>query len=373
MRPGDVVEVRSPAEILATLDDRAATKNMPFMPEMLQYAGRRFTVTRRVEKICDTVGKVSPAPSISRRMRRTVYLDDLRCDGSGHGGCQAGCRLYWNEDWLRVVDSETPAADAEPSRDSLAELVEASTTAVRDVDGELKEVFRCQATEAMIASEPMSALDPRQHVREVTAGNVSVVRVVSVLGRYAVERLWGLTRIVGGRILRALHLRRPRAHTDPADARPPIRDLSRPEGIQPGDIVRIRPYAEIERTLKAGRHRGLWFDTPEMILYCGGTFTVKDRVQRIIDESTGEMIELKSDCLILEGVCCTGEHSTRRWFCPRGIYPFWREDWLEVVDQASARSGSAAVGSARSRAPSSSAVSPEVSASPARIGRSRGT
>ena len=33
---------------------------MPFMPEMLRYAGKRFTVSRRVEKICDTVSGECP-------------------------------------------------------------------------------------------------------------------------------------------------------------------------------------------------------------------------------------------------------------------------------------------------------------------------
>jgi hypothetical protein len=320
---------------MATLDDRAATEGMPFMPEMLQYVGRRFTVTRRVEKICDTAGKISDQPSVSRRMRQTVYLDDLRCDGSGHGGCQAGCRLYWKEDWLRLVDSKTGAAVDESSKVSLAALAQASTTAVRDLGGRREEIFRCQATDAPIASEPLTALDPRQYIREVTAGNVSVARVVSVLGRAAVDRGWLLVRIGGSRVLRTLRLRSPRPTPGRKGGGEIIRPPRRSEGIQPGDIVRVRPLAEIERTLdRGGRHRGLYFDEAEMSIHCGGTFTVKDRVQRIIDDCNGEMIELKSDCLILEGVCCTGEHSSRRWFCPRGIYSFWREDWLEVVHEA---------------------------------------
>ena len=100
LRRGDIVEVRPAAEILATLDENGAYDDMPFMPEMLQYVGRRFAVSKRVEKICDTI-----AATGSRRMRDTVYLEDLRCDGSGHGGCQAGCRIYWKEAWLRRVDS----------------------------------------------------------------------------------------------------------------------------------------------------------------------------------------------------------------------------------------------------------------------------
>jgi hypothetical protein len=35
LKVGDVVEVRSAAEILATLDENGALDSMPFMPEML--------------------------------------------------------------------------------------------------------------------------------------------------------------------------------------------------------------------------------------------------------------------------------------------------------------------------------------------------
>jgi hypothetical protein len=66
------VEVKSAAEIIATLDYDAALDGMPFMPEMIRHAGRRYTVARRVDKICDTI-----AATGSRRMHDTVYLDDL--------------------------------------------------------------------------------------------------------------------------------------------------------------------------------------------------------------------------------------------------------------------------------------------------------
>ena len=57
------------------------------------------------------------------------------------------------------------------------------------------------------------------------------------------------------------------------------------------------------------------------------------------------MIELSSDCVALEGATCTGEHSLGRWFCPRAIYPYWREGWLERVESE------ATVGLPTSRAP----------------------
>ena len=40
--PGDIVEVRPAAEMLATLDGKDTLNDLPFMPEMLQCVGRRF-------------------------------------------------------------------------------------------------------------------------------------------------------------------------------------------------------------------------------------------------------------------------------------------------------------------------------------------
>ena len=145
LRPGDLVEVKSLPEILATLDGGDTLDEMPFMPEMLRHAGRRYTVSRRVDKICDTVAETG-----SRRLHATVYLDDLRCDGSAHGGCQAGCRLYWKEAWLRRVEESRRRRwpDAGP-RPSSRRVAEAGTRTVRE--GETEEVWRCQATEAVKA------------------------------------------------------------------------------------------------------------------------------------------------------------------------------------------------------------------------------
>ena len=95
LRRGDVVALRSAREILATLDGAASLEGVPFMPEMLGYFGRRFTVTARVERACDTITGSGPL-----RMQDTVLLDDLRCDGgptraarraAGSTGRRRGC------------------------------------------------------------------------------------------------------------------------------------------------------------------------------------------------------------------------------------------------------------------------------------------
>ena len=76
--------MRSEAEILGTLDADGRLEGLPFMPEMLPHCGKRFRVSARAYKACDTI-----AWKQLRRMENAVHLEELRCDGAAHGGCQA--------------------------------------------------------------------------------------------------------------------------------------------------------------------------------------------------------------------------------------------------------------------------------------------
>jgi hypothetical protein len=69
---------------------------LPFMPELATYCGQGFKVNRRADKVCDTVMYAG-----GRFIPDAAMLDNVRCDGSGHGGCQAACRIFWKEAWLR--------------------------------------------------------------------------------------------------------------------------------------------------------------------------------------------------------------------------------------------------------------------------------
>jgi hypothetical protein len=314
LRPGDLVEVRSAAEILATLDGGGALDRMPFMPEMARHAGRRYRVTRRVDKICDTIARTG-----SRRMHTTVYLEDLRCDGSGHGGCQAGCKLYWKDAWLRRVDDDSGAVDASNGGAAeLEHLAQAGTRTVREIGGDRPEVWRCQATEAFNASEPLKTYHLGQYWRELTNGNFGLIRFIGLAAR-------GFIMEIASRVglLKPLPLRGPGSQSATAERL----------DLQPGEVVQVRRPTEIAATLdEQGLHRGLSFDR-EMLPYCGRTFRVKDRVRRIIDDKTGRMLNIPKDSLILDGAVCSGERSPGCWFCPRQIYPFWREAWLRRVEQ----------------------------------------
>lgn len=324
LRRGDLVQVRSAAEILDTLDDDGLVEHLPFMPEMVAYCGRRFRVERRADKVCDTVTYTG-----SREMSQAVLLDDLRCDGAGHGGCQAACRLFWKEAWLKRVEpgESTPLEVGlkDPEAEKLLERVEATAR----LAGSEATRYRCQATELVRATFQLSKSDPRVYLRELTSGDVDgrtfvrvMVRSVSMkaqrhLGRLPEPPLKGTST------------------TSPPKA--PLLDL------RPGDWVRVKSVEQIQETLTTkGMNRGLWFDR-EMLQYCGRLFRVRARVTRLLDEATGAMIEIGSDCVQLEDAVCSGEYTQARWFCPRAPYPLWRECWLErveppvTVDQTSSR------------------------------------
>jgi hypothetical protein len=124
-----------------------------------------------------------------------------------------------------------------------------------------------------------------------------------------------------------------RSGTIPVGQRTPAQALN----LQPGELVRIKPHKEILQSLTSdSKNRGLLWDA-EMVPYCGGTYRVLRRVTRLVDERTGQMLEMKTPCVILDGVVCQARYSGCRMFCPRSIYPYWREIWLERVGEASSK------------------------------------
>jgi hypothetical protein len=319
-RHGDLVQVRSPAEILATLDERGMLGGLPFMPEMLRYCGRRLVVDKRAEKICDTI-----YPLGSRRIPDGLLLGNLRCDGGAHDGCQADCRLFWKDAWLRpdsLSEPSTATADDDIALQRLTELATANTNfQTTNAAGQTVTRYRCQNTELHRASEPVRTFDPRAYWRVYKSGNVGLFRFLRVICRAVIEEPMRKLKLTPRIVVRG--------STSGSERATPL-------NLQPGDLVRVKSKEEIVATLDAeGRNRGLFFDR-EMLPYCGGTYRVRKRVTRFIDDRKGgEMIELKSDCVTMEGVICSGELSPVRWFCPRGIQSFWRDIWLTRVDAPS--------------------------------------
>jgi hypothetical protein len=320
LRPGDLVRVRSAAEIFDTLDAEGCLDNLPFMPEMVQYCGRTLRVQQRADKTCD-------GTTALRRMRNTVHLVDARCDGSAHGGCQAKCLTYWKETWLERVDDLDASSDGPElgSREQifLGDILMPSTLR-RASEDESERVYRCQATEIPHASTPLRGWMIDQYARDTRNWKLSkIVRgmVIYVFNSYQnVSRRFlppGL-RFHGGAHYPFVEGRREKP--DPSDI-----ELD----LQPGDLVRVKSKEEIIATLNTqNRNRGLSFDA-EMLPYCGTTARIKSKVNRLIDEQEGTMIQIKRDCYILEGVVCKADFHR---FCTRSIYPYWRSVWLDKVE-----------------------------------------
>jgi len=99
--------------------------------------------------------------------------------------------------------------------------------------------------------------------------------------------------------------------------------------LKAGEVVKVKDYRQILETLdEEWKNRGMYFDR-EMVPFCNGTYRVQQRVGQIINEKTGKMMRFKTDAIILENVFCQSRYSKCRKFCPRGIYSYWREIWLE--------------------------------------------
>jgi hypothetical protein len=121
LKAGDWVEIRSKEEILATLDKSGRLDELPFMPQMFSYCGKRFKVFKRAHKTCDTVNWTG-----GRRLENAVHLE-LRCDGAAYGGCQAACLIYWNEAWLKGLSDELQTSVGQAHGSGCTEAVVAAT------------------------------------------------------------------------------------------------------------------------------------------------------------------------------------------------------------------------------------------------------
>ncbi|MGH7770053.1 MAG: hypothetical protein ACREQP_21595 [Candidatus Binatia bacterium] len=331
LRAGEVVEVRSKEEILRTLDDNGRLDQLPFMPEMLKYCGKKFKVIKRADKVCDTIEKTG-----CRRMYNTVHLEKARCDGEAHGGCEAGCLLLWKEAWLLRADNGSIATSPGHAK-SLAqknvcrlETLTRMTRRTPDAGKEsTEELFSCQATEVRKASSDLAWWDYRHYIRDITSGNRSIYEVLRAI---FLELFAAALRIKGYRALvwtfnsvQRLRGGSPYPNREGKLKKTPSGALD----LQPGELVDVKSHEEILTTLDTNnKNRGLRFDV-EMVKYCSGRYKVLRKVRKIIDEKTGKMMQLPNDCLILDGVECVGDYHQ---LCPRSIFAYWREIWLKRVD-----------------------------------------
>lgn len=328
LKAGDWVVVRPAEEILSTLDDDGRFERLPFQPEMLAFCGRRMRVAKVAHKTCDNIQKTG-----GRRMLDAVHLEGGRCDGSGHDGCQADCVFFWKEAWLRREGDHSAPPPTCPtlSAGQLADLAYAPGHR-----GAQDPIYVCQTTALYDATTLLPWWDVRQYVRDVTTGNQGAWHLTKLLVfamyRNLVDLGYGYGILV--RTFNAFQRLRggkpyPQGSGTIPDGQPTPHEVL---NLQPGEWVEIKPIDEILKTITVnGFNRGMRYDM-EMSKYSGERHRVQMRVDRLIHEQTGRMLQMKSACIQLENVFCRAECTARRIGCPRASNTYWREIWLQRVD-----------------------------------------
>lgn len=307
LRTGDCVEVCTPEEIAQTLNAEGALDGLPFMPEMLEYCGRRFRVSRRVEKTCV---EISAGAYDFREFPQSdvVLLDGLRCQGTEHGGCQRACMVFWKTAWLRKVYGDQPVCALE-------------ATGAERLRGELKTMsapgrYFCQSTELARATRSLPRfrrlLKCYYDVRSGGVGLLEMLRLILVPLRRKI------TKKIRPRLVGSLN-------------RTPVGDLE----LQAGDLVEVQALPQMVKTLdRKGRNRGLVCDYL-FGRFSGKKYRVQGRLDRMISEPTGEMRKVEAT-VILEDLTCFCIDAVGG--CPRQEPIYWREVWLKRV-QGNCRTG----------------------------------
>jgi len=306
LRPGDLVEVITPDEILNTLDSAGALDQLPFMPEMVEYCGQRFRVSRRVVIICASGMK----GGLERGFRTddVVILDGLRCSGADHAGCQKSCVILWKEAWLRKVDGVAVLSEVQPADN--ARLRARLRTSVGP------SIYFCQASELSRATKLLTKWERcTKCFSEIRAGNCSPLEMAWRIGIFL---FWKVRRALLGQ------------YGCGKNKSTPTEMLN----LQPGEWVKVKPMESISQTLdEKASNRGLWF-SPNMRRLCGKQQRVERRIEKLIVDGTGEMRQLRNT-VFLEGSFCGCAHIAFGG-CSRCEYVYWREIWLRRPDNSAA-------------------------------------
>jgi hypothetical protein len=320
LRAGDLVTVRTSHEILKTLDANGTLDDLPFMPEMLEFCGKRFRVRNRVvQATIDGAFLGHHTESFVREFRNNdvVILQDVRCSGAQHHGCQRGCAIFWKEAWLEKSDDSYHARGSNrhtvtAASDELPWILKTRTEPAK---------YFCQSSEFLKATLHLSSVQRfKKCFSAIAAGNVSA---------------WGMMRRILVWMWWKTHTKLIGQHACGTKEKTPTEFL----GLQPGEMVEVKSLQEIIATLnKNGHNRGLHFSADQRP-FCGGRYRVRSRADNFIAEGTGEMKHFRNT-VILEDVLCDSACFAFGG-CYRADLLYWREIWLRRVEAQPSIAGSA--------------------------------
>jgi hypothetical protein len=107
LQPGELVEVRSKEEIIATLDKDQKNRGLWFDSEMLPYCGGIYRVLRRVHTIIDEkTGKLITMKN------PCIVLEGVVCRSDFHRLCPRAIYPYWRENWLKRASEASPQLES---------------------------------------------------------------------------------------------------------------------------------------------------------------------------------------------------------------------------------------------------------------------
>lgn len=107
LKPGELVRVKSPNEIQATLNDDGQCEGMSYMASVMnKYCGGTYTVRKPMHQFFDE------RRQRLCKIRNVVILEGVYCEppkdsDKAYAGCDRTCFLFWKEAWLeRAANQE---------------------------------------------------------------------------------------------------------------------------------------------------------------------------------------------------------------------------------------------------------------------------
>ncbi len=301
IKKGMLVEVRPFSEIVKTLDSNGTLDGLPFMPEMTEYCGRKFSVSYKIEKTC--VGKTGRM-SVNEFINNDVFfLEGIRCNGANHDNCQRGCMIFWKGAWLKKAADDK----VDYNENKINEEVDKRLLKTKVDDN----IFFCQSTELDAATLRLTKVEKLLKVfSEVKSGTYGIIKGMKLV----ILPVWR-------KIIRKIKNQQPYGRLS--------KTKTEILNLQPGETVVIKSIKEIIETLdKHGKNKGLEF-SPDMRAYCGKKFKVKNRLDKMILEHNGKMINI-NNTVILDEITCNCFYALGG--CTRRELQFWREIWLTRVE-----------------------------------------